>query len=337
MFKFYEDTTIYVVCPAYFKTGGTELMHQLVNLICDQGFTEVFITYYGKSVDGEMINPEFRTYVGESYKLLSDVVDTTHNILILPEIRTDLLKKFEMIQTAVWFMSVDNFISRNDIKGCFQIDGLYNTILRFLRRQISFHGYWSELKQKNTVLFYQSEYAHQFLLKHGLSNCYRLSDYINQIYLSYSEKFDNKEDIVLYNPKKGKKFTEKIISASRNLHWIALENMDNTEIYQTLKKGKVYIDFGNHPGKDRFPREAAIMGCCIITGKHGAAAFYEDISINDEFKFDDTEDNIPYIIKKIEECLKEYDKEIVKFSFYRSQIRKEFQIFLEDVQAILSK
>lgn len=55
-----------------------------------------------------------------------------------------------------------------------------------------------------------------------------------------------------------------------------------------MSKSKVYIDFGNHPGKDRIPREAAISGCIVITGKRGAAAFAEDVCIPETYKFDES-------------------------------------------------
>jgi len=42
---------------------------------------------------------------------------------------------------------------------------------------------------------------------------------------------------------------------------------------------KLYVDFGKHPGKDRMPREAAVHGCCIITGRRGAAGNPFDIPI----------------------------------------------------------
>ena len=39
-----NSKTIYVVCPAYFKTGGTELLHQLVYELNNLGKNAI-ITY----------------------------------------------------------------------------------------------------------------------------------------------------------------------------------------------------------------------------------------------------------------------------------------------------
>lgn len=73
--------------------------------------------------------------------------------------------------------------------------------------------------------------------------------------------------------KKGIKFTKKLIDKSIGIKWIPIENMTTQQVKSLLGNSKVYVDFGNHPGKDRFPREAAIMGCCVITGKRGVQSF----------------------------------------------------------------
>lgn len=54
---------------------------------------------------------------------------------------------------------------------------------------------------------------------------------------------------------------------ARELNFKPIINMTRDEVIRELQRAKVYIDFGNHPGKDRIPREAAILGCCAIVGK----------------------------------------------------------------------
>ena len=112
--------------------------------------------------------------------------------------------------------------------------------------------------------------------------------------------------------------------------------MTRDDVVKNLLESKVYIDFGNHPGKDRFPREASILGCCIITGKKGCAHYYEDIPINDEYKFEEKEDTIPLIIRKIEECITHYDKKIIDFENYRLKIMNEKNQFINDMRNIFA-
>ena len=181
---------------------------------------------------------------------------------------------------------------------------------------------------------YQSEYAHQFLLKQGVTRLFRLSDYVNDSYLCGLEI--EKENIVLYNPKKGYHFTKKIIEASAGLNWMPIENMTTEQVKGLLSKSKVYIDFGNHPGKDRFPREAAISGCCVITGRSGSAAYYEDIPIPDRYKFDQSVKHIFQIISQIQSCLDNYEEEICNFMEYRNMIIQEHEIFIMDVKKLFA-
>ena len=110
--------------------------------------------------------------------------------------------------------------------------------------------------------------------------------------------------------------------------------MTNEEVLNLLLKSKVYIDFGTHPGKDRIPREAAMCGCCVITGKRGSAKYYEDVPLRDDFKFDDKEENIDKIIDKINLCLENYEEQNKNFDEYRKGIIGEEEKFEEDIKKI---
>ena len=60
--------------------------------------------------------------------------------------------------------------------------------------------------------------------------------------------------------------------------------MTEREVEDCLSQAKVYIDFGGHPGKDRIPREAALCGCCVVTGRRGAAGNDVEVPINQSYK-----------------------------------------------------
>lgn len=83
---------IYVICPAEYKTGGTELLHQLVYTLNKNGL-KAYITYFNINRDKEPINESFKKYVS-IYKSLDDIIDSKNNIIVLPEIKVDLLKQF---------------------------------------------------------------------------------------------------------------------------------------------------------------------------------------------------------------------------------------------------
>lgn len=187
--------------------------------------------------------------------------------------------------------------------------------------------------------FVQSYYALNYIqdLEVDKSKIYFISDYLNIDFLNRRFDINRKENIVVYNPKKGFLFTQKIVKQAKGIQFIPLINMTREEVIKTLQKAKVYIDFGNHPGKDRLPREAAILGCCVITGKRGSAAYYEDIPIPNQYKFEDKKGNIPKIIDRIQDCLNNYEKRYKDFDYYRDCIRKEPEKFIEDMGKIFLK
>lgn len=334
MFNIDEKSKIYVVCPYYNKTGGTELAHQLVHTICRlEGNAQ--ITYYDDKSSKREINPAFMQYV-KSYMDISQVEDADNNIIVLPEIRLDLADGWKKIQKCVWWMSVDNFLKRDGIRGFLAYYGFLRTIRHIILGHVQFKRFKFSL---DIVHLYQSEYAHQFLIEKGVVKSHRLSDYVNQIYLAENQVLcrEYREDQILYNPKKGFEFTKKIIEAASDLLWVPIQNMATEEVHKLLKRSKVYIDFGNHPGKDRFPREAAISGCCIITGKRGSAKYYQDIPIPDDYKFEDKDENIGEIVCQIRKCLSTYEKMVDDFQEYRNFIQSEPILFRNDVKEMFIK
>ena len=328
MLKINRNAVVYVLCPSYNKTGGTELAHQLVYEI-NKSDVLAKIAYYENESNPMKINEAFEAYV-KSFVKVDEVIDSSDNILIAPEVCTDYLKSFKSIQKCVWWMSVDNYMKWHNAKVTYQYNGIGAVIKGLLRGKISF-GMPSF--DQNITHFYQSEYAKHFLQKCGVTNVFRLSDYLNSGYLNLDINTP-RENQILYNPRKGFKFTQKLMAVAPDIKWIPLQNMTTEQVKETLLHSKVYVDFGNHPGKDRFPREAAMCGCCVITGKRGSAKFFEDVPIADEFKFDESHRTIPLIISKIRECLDNYEIEVPKFNGYRDFIKSENQTFQDDVKTI---
>lgn len=330
-----EEKTVYVVSPAHFKTGGTELAHQLVWLYNQNGICAK-IAYLEAEKHAEPLNPAFRQYVQE-WCTFESVKDVKNNIVILPEIHTELVLNFKNAHTVIWWMSVDNYLEGISFNALKKHIGFLRAV-----KHTFFNGILKKkkLKEKGVYLaelnLYQSEYAKRYLLTKKLTNILPLSDYINDLYFQNGTQLERK-DIVLYNPRKGYRFTKKIISKAPQFHWVALERLSTEEVVNLLRSSKVYIDFGNHPGKDRFPREAAISGCCIITGRRGAAGNPIDIAIPENYKFDDTAKSIPHIIDLISKCIVDFENTQKDFMDYRKKITLEKEIFRQEALRIIPK
>ena len=344
MLKFYSNTKIYVPCPAGVVTGGAELLHQLVSYLREHG-RDAYIVYY------DMITRQYEySTVPDDYKCYTieqtiDIEDNTHNVEVIFEGIFNTIQNRKNIQKVLWWLSVDNFyicskpyLSPLDYIGYDRKRGIRMLIKMLLHLCIGRNDFKnrlsiSQLASMDAINAYQSEYAQYFLQRHGFPNIAPLKDYINT---DHCKSFDKsiKEDIVLYNPKKGMNYTSKLIKAAPNIHWVPLQGMSREQLVEILKKAKVYIDFGYHPGKDRLPRECAMNGCCVITGKRGSAAFFEDVSVTDKYKFDERTANINDIISTIRWTLANYDTAIDDFQYYRASIAYEKEEFEAQIRKL---
>ncbi len=342
MLKITPETKVYVHCPANLVTGGAELLHQLVHTLnCNN--IDTYIIY-----DGDL-NVEIPLDYIKSYniKKTSSIDDNENNVEVIYETRLSLVNVNKKIQKLLWWLSVDNFylasfgfISPIDIwkfNKNLSIKAFIHQLFNFLTCKNKF--LLNPLKIKhltkvNASNAYQSEYAQYFLQSNGFKEVIALKDYINPDHRFSEELIPNKKNIVLYNPKKGFKFTKKLIEAAPDIEWIALEGMNREQLIQKISEAKIYIDFGNHPGKDRLPRECAMNGCCVITGYRGSAAFYEDVQIPDKYKFKDDVSQIPLILNTFKYIFENYETALKDFDNYRKTIRDEKKEFETQIAKI---
>ena len=325
---------IYVCTPVGAATGGVELSHQLVDYLRNKG-QEAYTVYceWNKISDCQTVTETYSQY---NIATTNVIEDDSRNILILPEIYFDFILEFKSIQIGCWWMSVDNRYYRiKTLEKIYRLKGLKEKII--FCYELLFgnpHKYKNSTallkkESKRIIHFYQSKYAQHHLYDLGFYRVLPLTDYINVNFLSNSS--GEKKDIVLYNPAKGWSFTRRIIKALPNVKFVALKGLSRNEMKQLLGEAKLYIDFGTFPGKDRIPREAVISGCCVITGNLGASRFYEDVPIEEQYKFNVNKSNISSICDSIMNILKNYELCNSHFDNYRRIIKLEQKDFYEEI------
>ncbi|MCR5300873.1 MAG: hypothetical protein K6E49_00370 [Lachnospiraceae bacterium] len=305
---------IFIFCPRGNATGGTELLHQLGYKLNLFGF-EVCMYYYGDDNGLPVLHPRFKGY---GVPIAESVSDQADNVFIYPEMMVssliDIKRQLPLSKHVLWWLSVDNA-------------GMTPELIKIVS------------DEKDLIHFVQSYYALDYVKSVLLvpdERLYYLSDYLNTDFLNIHSD-DKRDDIVLFNPRKGFERTSGLIRYSDyRIKWQALEGLAPEDIPMVLKKAKVYIDFGNHPGKDRFPREAVSCGCRIITGRRGAAANDKDIPIPEELKVsDDAADD--KILDLICALLQNYDKTEELYTEYKNKISEEFHSFEADVLSVFNE
>lgn len=334
---------IYVLAPANRCSGGPELAHQLVDHLRSLK-QDAYIVYMMQSltISEEQVIPE--PYIKYDIQTSNIIEDMTHNIVVIPETMFEFARQLKSANIACWWMSVDNF-TKGYINNTPLMWRKEKNIFENFRKNthiIMAHLPISQLdilyflrKRKNTIQLYQSAYAKAYLEEHHFKRFYKLSDYINAELIP-NEPINHllKEDIVLYNPVKGLEFTERIIKSLPLVKFIPLQGLTREELNQLFNRAKLYVDFGNFPGKDRLPREAVVHDCCIITSTTGAAAFFDDVPIADEYKFANIKENLSAIIAKIKDIFLNYADRNKDFDTYRNIVKHEQQQFYHEIEEI---
>jgi len=320
---------VLVACPGGAMTAGPEALHQLVSDLNRLGQSAEII-YFPFSSQFETPTPYKKYGVSiASYK------DESGDLLIFPEIVTTYALKVKNAKAAIWWMSVNNYTCNrygNPLRDKFRY---FKNFLRGLRP-------WGGIKALSHLQhFAQSYYALDFLNSKKIDSAL-LSDPI-PVYTekSYIENLGpllsrgHRDNVILYNPKKGIKVVSSLKSAYPNWKFIALEGFNRKELADKFINSKVYIDFGHHPGKDRLPREAAIHGCCVITGLLGSAANYLDVNIPPKYKINQkSPDFISEFGGVVKNIFENFDSANLDFSTYRNTIYNEQELFDQQLKAI---
>jgi hypothetical protein len=313
--------TIYLTTSNNVVTGGVEATYQLYYILKRLGFNSKLLLL------NPQIHPQFhpdwldlhkqsftknypdvyKKYQIDINDLVYEVEDNSNNFFLAPEIYPDMLCKFKNIQKGIWWLSVDNGLGQDQ------------------------RNFMLERNTSDIWHFYQSEYAHWFLINNGVSKMAKLTDFISWEYRNLDVDFSRKENIILYNPKKGIEITQQLIQSNSEFEFIPIQNMSPNQIKELMFKSKIYIDFGTHPGKDRIPREAALCGCCVITGFKGSAMFFDDVNIFEQYKFEEDLSNFSSLI---EDIFNNFEIHHNQFLFYRKQIELEEEQFKLEIKKI---
>lgn len=303
---------IIFICPTVFASGGPEAIHQLAGK-CKKMGIDVGIYYFNPNK--EKLDDRLAAY---GIKAITQIIDSSENIIIFPESTICEMQQIKYAVRVLWWLSVDNARMNEEDHDMLKND-------------------------KSIIHFSQSFYSTQFIKdKFGVEDdrIFYVSDYLNTVYLNVPDDWVmaeidgdyslvDRERLVLFNPKKGFENTAMLImNAVGDIKWQALNGMSPAQMRAVMQKAMIYIDFGNHPGMDRIPREAAVSGCCIITNKKGSAANSVDVPIANCYKKEPLEDGFHSIINQITEIMDDYANIYTnEFMEYTKKIREQFKEF----------
>ena len=192
--------------------------------------------------------------------------------MVFPELEPGLARVIRRMTPLMWWLSIDN--------------GL---------RAVTEFGGFAAIRASGWMHLCQSYYALEYLARQGIQGL-PLFDYTAPEHASAAAEAGRaaRQDRILY-PMRGRWFTDWLKRWAPDLPWQEISGFTPEQVQSLFLTSKLYVDFGRHPGKDRMPREAAALGCCIITGQRGAAGNWFDIPIPISYKFRNSRMNVPRI------------------------------------------
>ena len=310
-----NNIEFYIFAPAGVTSGGPELAHQLCHTINSLTKYDAYMCYVDTSnryhensfpvdIDSPAAYQEYET----THALSKEEIDKEENVVVVPEGLTYSFRGISKAKKVLWWMSVDNYLVSTRGEN-----------LQELRDTVQLH-------------LLQSYYAKKYVEQEFFSaKALFLTDYINLLHGQFMLPGMYRRDVVLYNPKKGREYIEVMQKEIPEVQWKAISNMNLEQVIVAMQSSKAYVDFGNHPGKDRIPREAAANGCCIITNKQGSAAFTEDVPIPEQYKFTAPLAEVERLRELLLDICGNYSEHFSDFEEYRNWIKGEKVRFDEEV------
>lgn len=331
---FDQIRTILIVSPPV-VTGGPENMCQIYRAARERGFDvhmlwmcdnffqirkeaeETFLTYRAPN---DLTPERFRTLYGAT-PLDKEVTLNDHTLVVLPEVATDYAAHFAPAKVLIEWLSLGNF----DSSQC-------NT--NFKR-----HIANGTLGSFNITHTYQAPWIGKQLAQWG-AHPYSLYDYVSPKYLE-RPILPKKPRSIAYFPRKGGELAVKLIDqlaenySDYNYEWMRLEGLDIQGMYDYLSQSGIYIDFGHFPGRDRTPREAALLKNVILIHKAGCATDYDSFPLDPYFLFSTEDIASGALMRKIVEIYGNYRAFQERQQNYRSTLFGEKAVFERQLEELL--
>lgn len=253
------------------------------------------------SVSSTAVPEPYRKYAPTIERAMP--VDRPDTVVVIPETMWPAARRWSRATVALWWLSIDN--------------------------AVEFPGAIRAMRRPNVLHLAQSHYAESVVRASGARRVLRVSDFLD-FQLPATDGTERREEVVLYNPRKGVEVTSALRAQLPGVTFVPIEGLDRKGVWDLLAGSKVYIDFGHFPGRDRLPREALAAGCIVIAGKRGASGFAADLPIPDEYSI--AADDIGTIARTVVASLEDFDARVHEFAAARRWVAMADQTFLREVE-----
>ncbi len=331
--KIFDDTKIYIFCPANAVSGGPDALHQLAYYLNTLGYTARLVYYFTGITKCE---ERFEKYTPQVI-LYDEIIDSAENVVIAPESATWILKRYKKSRKCIWWLSdifYDGYNSRF-------VSASKNIIKFFLNifkaKKYNYACVQAPIKiTKDIYNFCGSKYVYEKLVNKKLQNIEMLVEPLSLDFLRYGMAANlsaaERSDIIAYNPAKPSEIMAKLLQRS-DLQFVPIRGMQLSEIIELFRHTKLYVDFGEFGGPERLPKESVYNGTCLLVGKRNAAVNDFDVAIPDKYKIENYNDE-ETVVTAMKDVLKNYDQYIDDFQSFRDKVDHLEENFVKSIKTI---
>ena len=312
---------IAIATPIGVETGGPEALHQLCAKLRMLGLSAYLYPIPGTENSAPV----------ERYKIYNAPIDTSissRNILIVPETVPEMIKLGN--RTIIWWLSIDNSplnkFSRKQLLDFQHVSYNHN----FDRQPIETlydTDFWTMFFSNNVRHYAQSYYARHVLKSKFQTPSKMLTDYINY---DYKQKIKSGNKSQISFSFKGSEHFEYFKNSLVDHEVVRIVDFTRTEVIENLLKTRLFIDVGHQPGRDRMPREAALLKAHVMMNSAGAGRFFRDAPLSNNFKIDlvNREESLLKILNYLNKSPKPSFSQIA----YRKWVDSQEKTFEKEVQ-----
>lgn len=327
---------IFVLFPQGVRTGGPEALVQLVHCLRSLGQDAYLVPLPGTE-KAEHVQ-QFAIYNAP----VSAETDDSHDCaIVVPEMALSQIRKYRRAARYVWWLSIDFSNLFFALKRLESLQGrgpgvLAKRMVLHLMRVRDVVRLRALSRDKHVKHLAQSHYARSFL--------YAQSGLLASIVSDFTpvDDFKKRADItsnrgrrVAFNPAKGAESIAEIRDRIRpDWELVPIQGMTRAEVVRALSTSAVYLDLGNHPGKDRMPREAALAGALTIVSRRGSGAFFGDTPLPATHKVNTDGDLAADAARIVTTALENLAVEVAKQDDYRQWILSERDKFALEVSRV---
>lgn len=332
------------MCPGNVISGGVNSLLNLCMSLNRNGFS-ARVSFY--DIDNKIINSDLvKSY---NLKYYQGELDLENHIIVVPETQTVRISKFTKATKMVYWLGLLYYYKNPEWKfpfnyklirkliACHSYAGYSNGIFELTKRRLNEYA-------KSKINIWTDDYIH-------LSNSYFVTDYCKNKGAKFAYTIQNPVHDEFYNTKFvqerkkyilfGQRTSDVFITIAKlffkNFKVLKLKRMTHKDIVKYLSEAMVFVELGINHGRDRLPREAALLGCVVFMNRRGSSSNKLDYNIDKYYLLQNNVFNYFRILHKIKNAITHRRKHIDKQSSLRNQLIEEKNNFDTNVQNVFKQ